>query len=710
MGNRQEPPVRITRVATPAAEPAPPQPPVSRPLASDAPVTITRVEPPDQTGKAPRGEIQALNALFGSGRIQDALEAARVFAERYPATLAGWTVRGAAARALGLLEEAEQSFRTVTEAKADFAPGWYNLALVRQDRGNTDGAIHAYRQAIEHKPDHVEALNNLGILLTRRGEMPEAIAHLERTCSLRSGQPDILNSLGNAYERARRTDEARRAYLRALEANLDFAMTLYNLGVLEETRGDAEKAVGYLRRAVEIAPEHVLSRASLLYQYAQHCDWDAMAEHRPLIPELGVKTAGVPPWPFLAYEDNPERQMIRNRKWAADRFNSPPRWYPARPKVRPGRLRIGYFSADFKNHPAMHLMAGMFAAHDRERFEIHGFSYSESPEDEYRRIARERTDHFHDVAAWDDKRIVEFAREQGIDIAIDRGGYTKDSRSELLSHWVAPIQINYLGYPSTMAADFIDYAVFDPVVVPERHRAAVTEKIIRMPLTYFPSDDRRAISDTQTTRADWGLPDDAFVFCCFNATYKITPDVFAVWMRLLYEIEGSVLWLYRSNPSAERNLKEHARRAGIAPERVILADRRPVAEHLARHAHADLMLDTFNLNAHTTTSDALWGGLPVVTKIGEQVAARVAAAMLRAVGLPELVTETEAEYEALALALARDHERLGEIRARLAVNRTRAPFFDTALYTRQFEAGLDEAYRRWMDGEGPADIDVAALV
>jgi predicted O-linked N-acetylglucosamine transferase (SPINDLY family) len=361
---------------------------------------------------------------------------------------------------------------------------------------------------------------------------------------------------------------------------------------------------------------------------------------------------------------------------------------------------VGYFSADFHDHATLHLMSGLLREHDRNRFEIHGYSYGATRGGELRDRVAASMACFTDVRDLSDQAIVDLARSNGLDIAIDLKGYTRHSRSRLFAYRLAPIQINYLGYPGTMGADFIDFMIADRVVVPDRERKFYAEKVIYLPNSYQPNDITREIARTQTRRADFGLPETGIVFCCFNQSYKITPNEFEIWMRLLRKVDGSVLWLLRSNSWAEANLRREAGLRGVDPDRLVFARKLPHAEHLARHQHADLFIDTFNVNAHTTASDALWAGLPVVTKAGRQFAARVAASLLTAVGLPELITETEQDYETLILHLATSPDGLAAIKAKLAQNRSSRPLFDTVRYARDFERALEAAYQEHLAGSG----------
>jgi predicted O-linked N-acetylglucosamine transferase (SPINDLY family) len=419
---------------------------------------------------------------------------------------------------------------------------------------------------------------------------------------------------------------------------------------------------------------------------------------------LATQKNAISPFTMLSLADNAALQLRFSRKWAAEKYTSTKHPLAARPRVKLERLRVGYFSADFHNHATLYLMAGLLREHDKSQFEVYAYSYGRSKSGEWRERAESDVGHFVDVSDLSAHAIADLARTHGLDIAIDLKGYTTNTRSDLFQHRLASIQINFLGYPGSMGADFIDYIVADPIVIPDDQRSHHSERVIYLPHSYQPNDNTREIAATTTTRADFGLPEDGFVFCCFNNSYKISPCEFDIWMRLLGKVKGSVLWLLRANRWCEHNLRQEAVSRGIAPERLVFADKAVHAQHLARHKHADLFVDTFNYNAHTTASDALWAGLPVVTKVGQQFAARVSASLLTAIGLPELITETEDAYEALILALATDPIRLSEIKAKLSVNRRVYPLFDTKRYTRYFEAGLHQAYDSYLAGQSPHDI------
>ncbi len=415
-----------------------------------------------------------------------------------------------------------------------------------------------------------------------------------------------------------------------------------------------------------------------MFQLAHICDWDELQACAAGISALGVSTEKVNPWSPLHLEDNPARHRQRSEVYAKKTYEQRVDSLIERPEEKPGRVRIGYFSADFHDHATMYLMAKLFELHDRELFEVYAYSYGINDSGTMRSRVTRAVDKFFDISESVDSEVVKLCREQKLHIAIDLKGYTQFNRVELFSYRLAPVQISYLGYPGTIGAPFMDYLIADACVIPAEQAQHYSEQVIYLPHSYQVNDDSRTISEKVTSRREAGLPEAGFVFCCFNNNYKIGYTEFDVWMRLLQQIDGSVLWLFRSNMAAEGNLRKQAQKRGVDPQRLVFAEKMEHSEHLARHRLADLFLDTFSYNAHTTASDALWAGLPVVTKLGEGFAARVAGSLLYAIGLEELVTQTESEYEQLALELAQNPERLAALKAKLEDNRLTTPLFNTA--------------------------------
>ncbi|MDB4133314.1 hypothetical protein N9608_07530, partial [Amylibacter sp.] len=442
------------------------------------------------------------------------------------------------------------------------------------------------------------------------------------------------------------------------------------------------------------------------YQSAQICNWDSIAKDVKLIPELGISEKHISPFALLSLEDAPERHLIRSKVFANANYLQKTLPLKDRPSKRPKRIRIGYFSSDFKEHPVAYLIAKVLEQHNRDQFEVFGYSIYGSSSGEMRQRLANSFDCFTDVQDMSDKDISLRARQDEIDIAIDLNGHSQNSRTDIFAYRAAPIQINYLGYPGSMGAEFLDYIVSDQHLIPPESQKYFSEKQLYLPNTYLPTDDRREISQKPMCRSDMGLPDDAFIFCCFNNNYKISPNEFDIWMRLLTKVKNSVLWLRESNQFSSINMKNEAQKRKVDPSRLVFANKAPMDEHLARHRLADLFVDTFVFNAHTTASEALWAGLPVVTKVGQGFAARVGGSLLNAVGLPELITQTEKDYEALILELATNPKKLAKIKERLATNRLTQPLFNTELYTKHLENGYQQAYQNYFDGNLPQKIIV----
>ena len=572
----------------------------------------------------------------------------------------------------GHLSDVVEQAQVLTEQYPDAFFVWNVLGAATKGLGRTADAASAFKRVTELNPTYADGFNNLGVTLKEQGKLDEAIAAYNKALSINPDNAEAYNNMGNALK---------------YQGKLDDAIAAYN-------------------KALSIKPDHADARAQCLHQLAHICDWSAIEAARSHVTELGIIGKSVPPFAVLPLEDAPERHRLRSELYAQEKLLRKPLPAPAKPSQKPERLRIGYFSADFHNHATMYLMAQIFERHDKKQFEVYAYSYGPDKQDEMRKKLVSAVDVFHDVRGMNDIQILELARAEGLDIAIDLKGFTQNRRLAPFAYGLAPVQISYLGYPGTLGADFIDYIVADPVVIPTANRLHYSEQVIYLPNTYQPTDNTRVISDKTITREDMRLPSNGFVFCCFNNNYKISPKEFDIWMRLLGGVESSVLWLLKANKWAEQNLKREAEARGISAERLIFAEIVPQAEHLARQKLADLFLDTFNCNAHTTTSDALWTGLPVVTKLGEGFAARVAGSLLTAIDLPELITENEEAYEALALTLATYLKRLGQIKSKLDRNRLTQPLFDSEMYTRHLEAGYQMAYERYFNGQERSDIVV----
>lgn len=643
-------------------------------------------------------------AIAAQGRHGEAAEFYREAIALDPGRATAHNNLGNALRECGNPVEALEAYGKAVALDPGYADAFNNMGLVFEELGHGDEAMSAYSQVLALKPDHAGAFNNLGNVLTGRGDLGRAITCYERALAIRPDYAEAHFNLGNLYRRQGLNAEAIAAYERARTARPDYADACAEHGKTLGVEGRWDEAIAALDEALRIDPSHVAALSYRLFYKTYLCDWTAFDEWGRLDPAVSRQ---FPPFMALTFEDDPDRQFARSRSWASKHYSRAGTLSPQPAAAADGRIRIGYFSADFHNHATLFLMAGMLREHDRSRFAIHAFSYGPKIEDEMRAKLLAHVDGFHEVRETADAAVVDLAHELGLDIAVDLKGYTQNSRMQLFAHRLAPIQIAFLGYPGTSGADFIDYIIADPVVLPEAENAFCSEKPLLLPDSYQPNDDARAIAAVPPGRAECGLPEEGFVFCCFNQSYKISPREFAIWMRAMQRVEGSVLWLLNCGREAERNLRCEAEARGVAPERLVFADQRPQAEHLARLRQADLFLDTFNVNAHTTASDALWAGVPVVTLAGRQFAARVCASLLHAIGLPGLVTDSEHDYERLILALASEPGRLAEIRKTLAANRLSQPLFDTSRYTRNLEAAFAAVHRRRIDDLPPAPLTFA---
>ncbi|WP_225204809.1 tetratricopeptide repeat protein [Novosphingobium huizhouense] len=661
---------------------------------------------------ATRHEAEALRgvSLHATGRFDEAVSALRAVVEADPGNVAARNNLAISLQALGRADESIEVLRAALALEPDHVEALTNLATGHELRGDVEQALAALNQAITRAPSDADLYERLGGILLDNGDLERAEDALEQALALDSTRIEALNRLGMVQHHK---GDVGRALACFELATVQAGAQSEHLGTLHANRGYAlmdlgenEAAIAALEHAIALRDDPDFDRAQKIRTQMQIADWRALDDYAAHADTLGMGNAPVSPGSLLAIDDDPARQAARAalyaRKWSvrvADPVNPP--------AAADGRIRIGYFSGDFHDHATMHLMAGTFRTHDRSRFEITAYSYGSNPGGAVRETLAGQVDRLVEVGGMGDAEVAALARAHGLDIAVDLKGYTYQGRTAIFAHRPAPVQLSWLGFPGTSGAPFLDYLVADATVVPKPERAHYSERLIVLPGSYQPNDDARAIAPHAPARAELGLPEQGFVFCCFNSLYKIGPREFDIWMRLLSAVEGSVLWLLRPEPAAEANLAREAERRGIDPARLVYADWAAPADNLARLARADLFLDTFAYNAHTTASDALWAGVPLVTRPGRAFAARVAASLLHAVGLPELIAPDDVAYEALALDLARDPARLAQARARLAANRTTTPLFDTAGHTAALERAYVAVHERRLAGLPPEDVSLA---
>jgi predicted O-linked N-acetylglucosamine transferase (SPINDLY family) len=632
---------------------------------------------------------------------------------------------------LGRLDEALADYASAISIDPRLAQAHFNYALLQQQAERLDAALAGYEKAIELQPGYAEAYANRAFVLFRLRRLELALASYDHAIALRPDHAAAHLHRGNALKELNRLDSALASYDAAIGIKPDYAEAYLNRGAVLYSLNRFDAALESYDRAIAAKPEYAdayFNRASLLREirrfeaaatdYRVAADLDssikflagARLEVRMQICDFTAVDADVAevaacverdepathPFAFLTFSDSQRLQKKAAQIWMretcpADESLGP---IPKKTRAAGAKIRIGYFSADFREHPVSRLLAELIEIHDRSRFEVVAFSFGSDTQDEFRKRLGRAFDQFLDVSGKSNSQISSLARSLAVDIAVDLGGYTHNSRPNIFALRAAPIQVSYIGYLGTMGAPYIDYLVADATIIRDEDRQHYTEKIIYLP-SYQVNDSRRRIAERTFTRQELGIPAVGFVFSCFNSNYKITPSTFALWMRILARVESSVLFLCVEEQAAKRNLRREAQRLGIDPDRIVFGNRLGLEDYLARFRTMDLFLDTLPYNAGTTASDALWAGLPVLTCTGQSFAGRIATSALKAVDLPELIAATPAEYERLALALVSDPPRLAAIKKKLAANRLTRPLFDTQLFAKHLETAYSRIYERY---------------
>ena len=602
----------------------------------------------------------------------------------------------------GQNEEAAACFNQALEIDPGHADACINLGNVRAEQGRHAEAQTLYEKALRAGAQGYEAHYNLGSLFRLQGRLKDAITHYREALARAPGRAVIHNDLGSAYRQAGDLEAATACYRKAIETDPGDAHARYNLAETLKLQGRLDEAMRWYEEALAINPDFIRALSGLIHMRQHVCQWEGIEDLWERLRRDMRSTpdaARVSPFSILSLPTTAAEQLACAKAWvqqevaplaaaaAGLRFD-----FSGRQRREPGKLRIGYLSWDFHKHATSYLIAELFELHDRGRFEIVGYDTGPDDGSAIRERIKKACDHF--VVLADDSFIdaAERIYRDGVDILVDLKGYTQGARPEIMALRPAPVQVNWLGYPGTMGADFIDYIIADNFIIPDKFERFYSETVVRLPDCYQINDRRREVSERTPSPEECGLPSGGFVFCCFNQAYKILPEVFALWMRLLHAVPGSVLWLLEANRWEADNLRRTAAASGIAPERLVFAPRRPLPDHLARYRLADLALDTFPYTSHTTASDALWMGCPLVTCAGETFASRVAGSILINAGLRELVMASLAEYERLAIDLATAPEKLQNIRRRLREGRATCPLFDTPRFTRNLEAAYEKMF------------------
>jgi predicted O-linked N-acetylglucosamine transferase (SPINDLY family) len=680
-------------------------------------------------------------ALQNQGQWEAALAAYERAIALQPDHAEAFLNRGVLFKVLGRFEDALASCNAAILLKHDFAAAYCNRGDLLCEAASWHEALASLDVAIALAPDLAVAHSNRGNVLRRLGRPEEALASCDRALALDPECAAAHSNRGNVMREQRRSAEALASYDRAVALYPEFAEAHSNRALVLKDLAQLDAALAACDRALAINGKLAAAyrnRAAILLemqrQAAAIADLDqalaldarspnafsarlhaqmAIADWRGLEARLALLATRVErdrivenPFYVLTLVDSGGLQRRAAETWAREEFAEQVGLGPIVGRAAGGRIRVGYFSADFRDHATMHLMAGLLELHDRERFEVTGFSFGPVVQDAVRARVESAFERFVEVGHRSDREVAGLSRELSIDIAVDLKGYTSDARPGIFAHRAAPVQVGYLGYPGTLGAGYVDYLIADRMVVPEGSEGYYREQLVYLPDSYQVNDAKRRIGARRYERGELGLPRAGFVYCCFNNNYKIMPATFGSWMRILGRVPGSVLWLLEDNAQAAQNLRAAAAGHGVPAERLVFAPRVVAGEHLARHGCADLFLDTLPCNAHTTASDALWAGLPVLTCVGEGFAARVAGSLVSAVGLPELIVQSMADYEELAVRLAGDAERLGALRARLERNRGTAPLFDTLRHARHLESAYTLIHARHLAGLPPASLEV----
>ena len=613
---------------------------------------------------------------------------------------------GVILKELGQVDASVESYEKALAINPNYIEAYNNLGNALKDLGQWEDALKSYKKVLNFQPENAEAHNNFGIILMELGQFEDSVKSYEKALSLMPDNADTYNNLGIVYFQLDQLQIAIKCYKKAISLTPDYAAAYANLGDVHKRLGQMDEALVNYERAISINPNLNYMLGDYLYIKMYLCLWDDLSNNlSELTNKINNGEKVLNPFIALTVIDNPGVQRKTAEIHANDKYPKNHSLPTIEPYPEHTKIRIGYFSADFRDHPVSHLTAELYEMHDRERFEINAFSFGPDTKDEMNLRIKAGVDHFYDVRTMSHKDVAMLARSVELDIAVDLGGFTQDARTGIFAMSAAPIQISYIGYLGTMGANYYDYLVADKTIIPEENQKYYSEKIAYLP-SYQVNDSTQSNPKTIFTRQDLKLPDVGFVFCCFNNIFKVTPTTFDSWGRILEQVDGSVLLIYIARESAKTNLTKEIVRRGIDSNRLIFGERLSMPEYLARYQVADLFLDTHPYNAGTTASDALRMGLPVLTYIGNSFASRMAASLLNAVNLPELITNTQEQYESLAVELATNPEKLRIIKDKLVNNLSTAPLYDTPLFTRNLESAYLAMYERHQNRLDPDHIYV----
>jgi protein O-GlcNAc transferase len=691
----------------------------------------------------PSEQLQSIINRYTQGHLQQALSEATKMLMQFPTSVVLYNISGAANFDLMQFDAAIDNYKQAIKIKPDYADAYYNMGVVQKDKGDLAAAIHSYKQAIKINPSFAnayhdmgnalnanneqdaainsykqairinpnlfKAYNNIGHILSAKGDQGAAIDSYKKALKIRPNYVYAYNNMGVSLADKGEIEASIECYKQALKIKPDYAEAYYNMGHALVVKGELEPGIKSLEMALKFKQDYHSALSRKLHQQARICDWTGIQKDQDFIPTLGITDKAVDPFEMIALEDAPERHRLRSEIYAKLTFTQTPLPFAPKPPQKPQRLRIGYFSADFKNHPVMYALIEVLEQHNRALFEVYAYAFGPDSNSEMRQRVMRAVDVFNHVKDMDDQTIALLARQDKIDIAIDLTCYTRHSRTGVFAYRAAPVQIAMLGYPGTSGTTFIDYIVTDQTLLPPGNQKFFSETPIYLPYSQCALETSVPLLGITPTRSELGLPEVGFVFCAINSTYKITLAEFDIWMRLLRQVDGSVLWLLESNQWARGNLVKEAEARGVDSKRLVfqplmVTDAASQQQYLSQFRQADLYLDTFTYGAGSTAANALWAALPVLTLIGQGMSTRMAASYLNVLGLSELITTTHDAYEKLAFHLSTNPERLALLKQKLADALLTTPLFDNALQTKYLENGYQQAYQRYFDDQSPTSI------
>ena len=600
------------------------------------------------------------------------------------------------------LMQAESLLKGILVSEPNNPDALHLMGIVYGMQGRTNEALTFFQQCLLLAPQNAMLRFNLAKAFSALQRDAEAIEHHEQAASLDPANADIWINYGRSLDNLRRREEALNAYEKAVELKPDSVEGWFNKGKIFGELKRYEEALHSYIRAYQLRPNEPFLLGIILHYKMLICDWlelDVLYEQ--VLRDLRNGHKVVEPFGFQGISDSEGDLLMAAKIFANERYPLVKEGAKAPIGARSEKIRVAYLCGEFRDQATSVLMTGIYESHDSEKFEIYALDNGWNDGGILRSRMEKAFKEIVDISKMPDLSVAQLIKTLNIDILVNLNGYFGEARSNVFAQHAAPIQVNFLGFPGTLGAPYMDYLIADEIVIPPASREYYVEKIAYMPYSYQANDAKRIISERQFSRSELGLPEKGFVFCCFNNNYKITPETYSSWMRVLKAVEGSVLWLIEDNPLAANNLKIEAERRGVSPERIIFASRLPLPEHLARHRNADLFLDTLPYNAHTTASDALWVGLPVLTCVGRTFPGRVAASLLTALEVPELIVQSAEEYEHLAIELANNPSRLQGIKNKLLANRLKKPLFNTQMFTKDLEDLYSKMYERYQENLEP---------